>query len=148
MKNRNLLIIIILVAVIALAGVLGYVLPRQRTELEVIPPVSDSHEGVKAYLLITIDGRTYAPYALTAPGDYVITQKKKNAKNVVHVTEDSIQMESSTCDNQICVSEGIVTVDNKSSRILGSYIMCLPNGVTLELVTPEELEALRKGQSK
>ena len=68
----------------------------------------------------------------------VIAQKKKNAKNVIHVTEDSIQMASSTCDNQLCVTEGVVTLENKASRVQGNYIICLPNGVTLELLNDEE----------
>ena len=100
----------------------------------------------RAWLLITVDDKTYAPYPLTKSGDYTINQKKKNATNVIHVTEDSIQMASSTCDNQLCVTEGVVTLDNKASRILGNYIICLPNGVTLELLNEEEYAALQQGQ--
>lgn len=47
-------------------------------------------------------------------------------------------MESSTCENQDCVEQGTVTFDNLNSRILGRFIICLPNYVTLELFTPEE----------
>ena len=77
---------------------------------------------------------------------YTINQKKKEAQNVIHVTEDSIQMASSTCDNQLCVTEGVVTLENKASRVLGNYIICLPNGVTLELLNEEEYAALQQGQ--
>lgn len=105
------------------------------------------HEAAepRAWLLITVDEKTYAPYPLTKSGDYRIHQKSKNATNVIHVTEDSIQMASSTCDNQLCVTEGVVTLDNKASRILGNYIICLPNGVTLELLNAEEYAALTNG---
>ena len=92
----------------------------------------------RAWLIITVDNKTYPPYPLTKAGDYTVNQKKKNAVNVIHVTEDSIQMASSTCDNQLCVSEGVVTLENKAGRILGNYIVCLPNGVTLELLNAEE----------
>ncbi len=96
----------------------------------------------RAWLLITVDNKTYAPYPLTKNGEYKINQKKKNALNVIHVTENSIQMASSTCDNQVCVYEGEVTLENKESRILGGYIVCLPNGVTLQLLDENEYAEL------
>ena len=101
----------------------------------------------RAWLLITVDDKVYAPYPLTKVGDYTVNQKKKNAKNVIHVTEDSIQMASSTCDNQVCVHEGVVTLENKESRILGGYIVCLPNGVTLQLLDENEYTAMMTGQT-
>ena len=58
--------------------------------------------------------------------------------NVVHVSPAGVYMESSTCENQDCVEQGTVTFDNLNSRILGRFIICLPNNVTLELFTPEE----------
>ena len=160
MKKRNLLIILALVLVIALAAALALVLPRQRTTLKVVAPdgtqtplpdqTSDgtavqAAEGAKAYLLITVDGKTYAPYPLTQTGRYTVSQGKKGAKNVIYVTPDSVAMESSTCDNQLCVGEGTVTLDNKATRILGNYIMCLPNGVTLELLSAAEVSELTAG---
>ena len=100
----------------------------------------------RAWLLITVDDKTYAPMALTKAGDYTVTQKKKGCTNVIHVTEDSVQMASSTCDNQLCVGEGVVTLENKATRILGNYILCLPNGVTLELLNQEEYQAYTEGK--
>ncbi len=100
----------------------------------------------RGWLLVTVDNRTYKPYPLTKTGDYTINQKRKKAVNVIHVTEDSIQMASSTCDNQNCVGEGIVTLENKADRILGNYIVCLPNGVTLELLNAQEYKELTEGK--
>ena len=65
---------------------------------------------------------------------------------MVHVTTDSVTMASSTCENQLCVGEGTVTLENKQSRILGGYIICLPNGVTLELCSAEEMAELMRSQ--
>ncbi len=62
--------------------------------------------------------------------------------NVVHVSSEGVYMESSTCENQDCVEQGIVTFDNLNSRILGRFIICLPNYVTLELFTTEETAAI------
>ncbi len=114
--------------------------PANTSDPEQAPEITAEYaaDTPRAWLLITVDDKTYKPYPLTKTGDYTISQKKKNATNVIHVTEDSIQMASSTCDNQLCVTEGVVTLENKAGRILGNYIICLPNGVTLELLNAEE----------
>lgn len=62
--------------------------------------------------------------------------------NVIHLLPDGVYMESSTCANQDCVDEGVVTLDNIKERILGNMIICLPNQVVLELYTPEETTAM------
>ena len=76
--------------------------------------------------------------------DYVYPLKQVNAAgvetlNMIHLTPDGVYMESSTCENQNCVEEGVVTLENRNSRILGNMIICLPNQVTLELYSAEEL---------
>ena len=173
-KKKNGLVILGLLAVIAIIAGVSFLLPKSQPAPTVtvtdpggvvttVAPESteapdratDAPEAEisglqtdtpRAWLLITVDNTTYAPYPLTKTGDYTINQKKKEAQNVIHVTEDSIQMASSTCDNQLCVTEGVVTLENKASRVLGNYIICLPNGVTLELLNEEEYAALQQGQ--
>lgn len=68
------------------------------------------------------------------------------ALNVIHLTPDGVYMEDSTCKNHDCVGQGEVTLENISERILGNMIICLPNQVTLQLYTPEELLEMVKGQ--
>ena len=64
------------------------------------------------------------------------------AENVLHLTPDGVWMEDSTCENHDCVQQGEVTLDNRRDRILGNMIICLPNQVTLQLLTPEEIEEM------
>lgn len=104
----------------------------------------DAGQEVRAYLLASVGGMLYEPIPLVGEDDYVITQKAAGMENVIHVTADSIAMASSTCDNQDCVKQGTVSLDNKDTRVLQNMIICLPNGVTLELLTPEEVEELRQ----
>ena len=61
------------------------------------------------------------------------------AENVIHVTAEGVYMEDSTCENHDCVDQGEVTLDNRKDRILGNMIICLPNQVTLQLLTPDEV---------
>ena len=48
-------------------------------------------------------------------------------------------MEKSTCENQDCVNQGLVTLENRDARVLYNMIVCLPNQVMLELYTYDEI---------
>lgn len=95
---------------------------------------------VKAYMLVTVQGVTYQPIPLYEEHDYTIRQQDR--ENIIHVTPDSVCMKSSTCENQDCVQQGTVSLENYKDRILYNMILCLPNQVYLELYTPEELISL------
>ena len=68
------------------------------------------------------------------------------AINTIHLTPEGVYMEDSTCEGHDCVQQGEVTLDNRTERILGNMIICLPNQVTLQLYTSEELLEMVKGQ--
>lgn len=92
-----------------------------------------------AYLVVTVGDTTYEPLPLYEEGEYALRQEATGAKNVIHVTRDSVRMASSTCENQLCVEQGVVSLANKDSRVLGNMIICLPNRVTLELYSRQEM---------
>lgn len=54
--------------------------------------------------------------------------------NVIEIKGGGVQMAYSTCVNQDCVREGVVTEESRKRRALGDWIVCLPNGVSIELV--------------
>lgn len=54
--------------------------------------------------------------------------------NVIEIKNGGVQMAYATCKNQDCVREGIVTDESRKHRPLGDWIICLPNGVSIELV--------------
>ena len=101
-----------------------------------------SAELAKAYLVVTVNNMMYQPIPLTEEASFTLTQKDIGAVNVVHVTADSVFMESSTCEGHDCVKQGTVSLENRNQRVLGNMIICLPNKVSLELYTPEEVQAL------
>lgn len=96
-------------------------------------------EDAIAYLRITVGSTKYKPIPLNKETDYVLTQDD-GKENVIHVTRDSIVMKSATCDNQNCIEQGTVTLDNMETRVLGNMIICLPNQVVLELLTVSDAE--------
>ncbi len=53
--------------------------------------------------------------------------------NVIEIKDGGVSMGYSTCKNQDCVHEGVVTDESRKHRALGDWIVCLPNGVAVEL---------------
>lgn len=88
-------------------------------------------------VLITLDGKEYAREKLGTPRDITIDQGDGKI-NVIHIDEDGAVMASSTCDNQLCVHMGEVTVENWEYRLNQTFIVCLPNKVTVELVVADQ----------
>ena len=98
-------------------------------------------EPVKGYVIIMVGSRQYGD-PIPMDRDKIITIRQNEEKiNRIHITRDSVYMESSTCANQDCVGEGEVTLENYKMRILGTYIVCLPNEVTVEMIPAETAEA-------
>ena len=50
-------------------------------------------------------------------------------------------MESSNCENQTCVGQGEVTLENRDLRPLFNMVICLPHNLSLELLTRAEAES-------
>lgn len=102
---------------------------KSRQEGKLIP--ADS------YLRIKQGQEYYELVPLLSAGE--ITIKQENGLiNLIHVDRDSAVMHSANCSNQDCVMQGQMTLENIASRVLRNYIICLPNQVSLELLTRQE----------
>lgn len=156
MKKPNLLVLGGVLILIVIVAVLAAFLPRTRTlsndapSLEIIEascdepvfssvPTPTAAPQTEAYLVVSVRGMVYEPLPLAGEGVFAIKQDESTS-NTVHVTPTSVWMEHSTCDNQDCVDQGLVSLENIENRVLGNMIICLPNEVVLELHTPETLE--------
>ncbi len=80
------------------------------------------------------DSYTYPIRQMTRDGVIV--------ENLVRLTPEGMYMESADCENQDCVHQGMVTLENRKTRALMNYILCLPHQLSLALYTPEEVLAL------
>ena len=111
---------------------------------------TDSPKPAKGYVLVTTATQSgWVPLPEEGEVSYPLRQLLPNgteAVNTIHLTPEGVYMEHSTCDGQDCVQQGEVTLDNRDARILGNMIICLPNQVTLQLFTTEELLEMAKGQ--
>ncbi len=109
-------------------------------------------EPAKGYILLTYSGGSYW-LPLPEEEDYTlpIRQLRQDGTeecNLLHVTPDGFYMEESTCENQDCVQQGHVTLDNRQERILYNMVICLPNQVSLALYTPEEILEMYTSESE
>ena len=77
-----------------------------------------------------------AVYAEVAADDYqTITIDQGDGKvNVIVIDESGVRMDSSTCKNQICVRHGTIDPAQADELLLDHWIVCLPNGVSVELL--------------
>ena len=87
-------------------------------------------------VIISVDGKEYARVPLSKP-QTVTVEQKNGSVNVVEVSDHGAVMLSSTCDNQLCVEMGEVTVDNWETRPNQQFIICLPNRVSIELAVTQ-----------
>ena len=124
MDKKNMLVIVV-VAVVALALLAAVTLLR--------PQMTAVEEDM---VIITIGGKEYARVPLSKPQTVTVAQDN-GCVNVVEVSDHGAVMVSSTCDNQLCVEMGEVTVDNWEFRPNQQFIICLPNRVSVELAVTE-----------
>lgn len=125
MDKKNLLVIgIVAVLAVLLLGASILLRPLQQPDV-------DEH-----MVIITVDGREYARIPLSQPRKVTVDQGN-GCVNVIEVSDRGAVMHSSTCDNQLCVGMGEVTVDNWEYRANQQFIICLPNRVSVELVVTE-----------
>ena len=75
-------------------------------------------------VVINVDGTEYGRYPLDR--DRVIEIQNGDRLNIVTIKDGGFSMSYSTCENQICVHEGVVTTP-------GQLIVCLPNYVIVEI---------------
>lgn len=146
-KNRNILAVVVIVILAIAIAAAGVTMRGAKTVSdEPLPGVEApgdavSEADIALYLLITAGSTTYAPIPLD--DEHVLTLDQGDGiVNVIHAKPDSVWMESATCENQDCVDQGVVTVENRKTRLLGNMIICLPNLVQVELYTGDELRAM------
>ena len=78
------------------------------------------------------------PVAERGTGDLgMVIQRADGKVNVIVIDSSGVRMESSTCKNQICVHHGTIDPNNADELLLDHWIVCLPNGVSVEVTDAE-----------
>lgn len=94
-------------------------------------------QTIGARVTVYVGGEVYAE---VAADDYqTITIDQGDGKvNMIVIDEDGVHMESSTCKNQICVRHGVINPHQANELLLDNWIVCLPNGVSVEVTGTED----------
>ncbi|SMP61522.1 NusG domain II-containing protein [Anoxynatronum buryatiense] len=119
-KDVQLVVMVLLVALAALA--VGRLMLNDRDV--------DEH-----YAVIYAGQEEYQRIPLSEPQTVIIDRNGKH--NEIRVWEEGVVMHASNCDSQDCIHQGEVTLENLETRILGGWIICLPNEIAIELVKDE-----------
>lgn len=83
------------------------------------------------YAIVTVDGKT-EKYSLN--NNCVLKFRNNNGKeNVVVIQEHQVYMQEASCPDQICVRHKAISKN-------GETIICLPNGLFVEIQSKEEKE--------
>lgn len=123
-KKRN-TIILIIIAVMVAAGAILYFTSKQASNAK------------KAFVEITLQGQVYKVVPINGEEQLITIEQSNGSVNDIKITADGAYMEHSTCSNQDCVQQGTVTLNNYATRVLGGWIICLPNQVSIELIAEE-----------
>jgi len=143
LKKINLLVLTLCLAVIAAVAVIALMVGQRP---DTLPEALTAQDGY-VYISAGNEGKWFALPEAETP----LTLRRTKAdgtvvENIVALTPQGAFMQSSTCDNQDCVHQGVVTLENKSQRVLQNMILCLPNEVVIELYSAQELEAFQNAQ--
>ena len=166
MKKKDVILILVLLGVASALLIGGLSLRKPATAAQATPapsaaPVSSSAPAeaavsesarqateeyfeaypAESYLILRLGDGVYSPIPLSGENSFRITQPD-GSENVIHIGLNSFHMESSNCDNQNCVQQEEVTLENRDTRLLFNMIICLPHNLSLEMLTREEAEAL------
>ena len=78
-------------------------------------------------------------YAKVSASDYqTITVDQGDGKvNVIVIDASGVRMDSSTCKNQLCVRQGTIDPHANDGVELNNWIICMPNGVAIEIAAGE-----------
>lgn len=83
-------------------------------------------------VVVTLDKKEIARIPLSQPQTYTVSQPD-GSRNVLEITSQGVVMKESTCKGHDCILQGAVTLENYQIRPNQSFIICLPNKVTVEL---------------
>ncbi len=141
LKNKNVLLVVGLLVICAAVLAVATLVNTEPETLPEVPTLSEDVNMPAGYILAQKNGDGgWIP--LATGEDMVVSISDENdpgIKNVLRITKNGFRMESSTCDNQDCVDQGEVTLENMSERVLMNMVICLPHQLSVELYSIEQL---------
>lgn len=89
-------------------------------------------DAAEDQIVVMVDKQEFARIPLSEPQTLTVAQTN-GSRNVIEITPQGAYMKDSTCQGHDCILQGPVTLENYEYRPNQSFIICLPNKVTVEL---------------
>ncbi len=112
-KKKDLILVVGVVVIALLAGAAHFLLQGSGKE----------------QVVVKIDGVVDATYDLNEEQEIIIN----NGSNVLMIKDGKADMIEADCPDKLCVDQRVISKNNES-------IICLPNKVVVEVLSPEESE--------
>ncbi len=93
-------------------------------------------KGSGATVTVYVGGEVYARVSADAYQTITVDQGDGKVNEIV-IDEHGVHMESASCKNQICVHQGVIDLHEEDGLLLENWIVCLPNGVSVEVTGAE-----------
>lgn len=119
MKKRDVIIIVAVLAV-AFAAFMAVSLLQSR------------ENAVEDFVYIYVNDTLYEADPLDEDKLIEIDQGS-GMVNHIQIKDGKVYMADSTCDNQDCVDQGSMDEENVDTRPMRNWVVCLPNGISIEL---------------
>ena len=154
LRNRNLWVIggiVLIAALLLIFGRGGFGASLSALTAGTDPAGGETAPGATAapeplaWALVTTSGEQRAYPVYDTEYSVTVSQPGEDGaamENTLLLGGGGVRVSEANCDNQDCVGQGEVTLENRDMRILGNMIICLPHRVVVELITPEELSAM------
>lgn len=95
-----------------------------------LPEEGASGGGARVYIWLGGDLMASFPFE---EAHTIVIRQADGSENTVRMTGSAVYMEDATCQNHDCVQMGEVTMENIEMRVMGGFIVCLPQRVTVEV---------------
>ena len=154
-RNRNILLILIFLGLILALVLVSRLVDIAPDTLPELPPAQQEtpipgqaaaeEKEPLGYVLAQADGDSKWIPLPTDEQDLFISMTRQDdsgISNTLRLMKNGFVMHSSTCENQDCVMQGEVTLENKDHRVLRNAVLCLPHNVIVELYSMEELQQM------
>ena len=93
---------------------------------------SNGADGTRVYLWLGGDLMAAFPFE---EAHTIVIRQADGSENTVRMTGSAVYMEDATCANHDCIQMGEITMENLEMRVMGGFIVCLPQQVIVEVRT-------------
>lgn len=134
-KESKVADIIVIAVMLVAAGAAWVAMSTSGLDIGSADEAIDQANEPAYYVLVTQNGETAYVIPITDYGTYKLENPYTDGYNTFVINEEGVHVEDASCPDHICISEGTIGPGDIIP------ICCLPNLLTLEIITEDEIPA-------